>query len=233
MNAQTIFVTGTDTGVGKTRVASALLRQLRAQGVDACGYKPVASGCVQTPLGLRNDDAEMLLAASGGDEAYARINPYAFEPAIAPHLAAQAAGIEIDVARLDAVHAELAARHAVIVVEGAGGWSVPLNAQQTFGDWVSARRWPVLLVVGMRLGCINHAMLSTAAITRGTRLAGWIANALPPVMPLLDENVEALRQRINAPLLARVPVDGEARFDLRRLFTDNPAALGIPAAGAP
>ena len=230
MTAQTIFVTGTDTGAGKTRIACALLTQLRANGIDACGYKPVASGCELTAEGLRNDDALALLQASGGDEPYERINPYALQPAIAPHLAAREAGIEIDVARLDAVHAQLAARHAVVVVEGAGGWRVPLTATQDFGGWTAARGWPVVLVVGMRLGCINHALLSAESIARDGRLAGWIANVLPPVMPALDDNIAALQARLQAPLLGVMPANGTATFDLVALLTGSRAGQDTRAA---
>lgn len=227
---RTVFVTGTDTGVGKTRVAAALLQQLRAQGVRACGFKPVASGCELTPQGLRNDDALALLAASGGDEPYERINPYAFEPAIAPHLAARTAGAVIDIERLDAAHAELSARYDLVVVEGAGGWRVPLDEARSFGDWASARGWPVLLVVGMRLGCINHALLTAESIARTARLVGWVANGLPPAMPLLRDNIDALRQRLSAPLLGVVPPDGVAALDLAPLLTDSRAARDIPGA---
>lgn len=197
---RTLFVTGTDTGVGKTRAACALIAAARAQGIDACGYKPVASGCEQTPEGLRNDDALALLRASGGNESYAAINPLAFAPAIAPHLAARDAGLTIETVRLEVAHAQLCARHELIVVEGAGGWQVPLNETQTFADWVAARQWPVVLVVALRLGCLNHALLSAEAIQRRSPLVGWIANILPPAQARWQDNIEALRTRINAPL---------------------------------
>lgn len=194
----TLFITGTDTGVGKTYVSCALLRQARGR---ACGFKPVASGCERGPDGLRNEDALALQAAAATTEPYAAINPYAFEPAAAPHLAARAAGVTVERSRLDAAHDALAARHAQVLVEGAGGWLVPLNEQETFADWVAARQWPVLLVVGMRLGCINHALLSAESIARRTRLLGWLANPLPPQMPLLAENISALQARMPAPRL--------------------------------
>ena len=199
--ARTFFITGTDTGVGKTFVTGALLQQLRYQGVNVCGYKPVASGCERTAAGLRNEDALALQSAAGTSEAYERINPYAFEPAIAPHLAAAAAGVRIELSRLNQAHAQLAAHHDVIVVEGAGGWLVPLNEKDTVADWVAENDWPVILVVGMRLGCINHALLSAEAIARRCKLIGWIANPLPPQMPMLTETIQALRERMPAPLL--------------------------------
>ncbi|HUS24486.1 MAG TPA: dethiobiotin synthase [Candidatus Binatia bacterium] len=229
---RTIFVTGTDTGVGKTLVACALLRRLRADGRRVCGFKPVATGCVRTADGLRNDDALALLAASGSDADYADVNPYAFEPPIAPHLAAQAAGRRISIPALDAAHARLARDHDVIVVEGAGGWAVPLDEAWTLGEWAAEREWPVVLVVGMRLGCINHALLSAQAIARRTRLAGWVANALPPTMAALEENVEALTARLTAPLLAVIgsPDSAVAALDLAPLKDLlKPVPTGTPA----
>ncbi|GAC1623873.1 MAG: dethiobiotin synthase [Nevskia sp.] len=203
--ASTIFVTGTDTGVGKTHAACALIHALRAQGRSVCGYKPVASGCEASPQGWRNADALALAAASASREAYDTINPYAFEPAIAPHLAAARAGIAIDTAVLDAAHDALASRHERIVVEGAGGWLVPLDAERSVADWVAARGWPVVLVVGLRLGCINHALLSAEAIARRTRFAGWIANRLPPAQAEWQENLDTLQRRLGAPLLGCLP----------------------------
>jgi dethiobiotin synthetase len=211
VSAKTLFVTGTDTGVGKTRVACALLRQARAQGTKACGWKPVASGCERTAQGLRNADALALQAAAGTKEPYGLLNPYAFEPPIAPHLAAQAAGRRIRIQELDRVHAELARRYELVVAEGAGGWSVPLDETWSFASWVGEREWPVLLVVGLRLGCLNHALLSAESIGRRTRLAGWVANALPPEMPMLAENLESLRQRLSAPCWGFMPA-GEESF---------------------
>ncbi len=198
----TLFVTGTDTGVGKTRIACALLRRIRAEGCTAAGFKPVASGALRTAQGLRNDDALALQAASSPGLGYDEVNPYCFEPAIAPHLAAQEAGVEIDLAALNAAHARLAQRHDWVVVEGAGGWRVPLRAQAGFDDWVGRRGWPVLLVVAMRLGCINHALLSAESIRRRTRLLGWVANVLPPAQERLAENLETLTALLPEPLLA-------------------------------
>ncbi|WP_428311639.1 dethiobiotin synthase [Hydrocarboniphaga sp.] len=202
---KTLFITGTDTGVGKTHVSSLLLSAARAAGVRACGYKPVASGCERIDGELRNEDALALQAAAGTREPYAAINPYAFEPAIAPHIAARQAGVTIDLGRLTQGAQQLEARHDWLLVEGAGGWLVPLNEQASFADWVAAHGWPVLLVVAMRLGCINHALLSAEAIrSRGLRLIGWVANELPPAQPQVDDNVRTLEQRLDAPLLARL-----------------------------
>lgn len=224
MTAKTLFVTGTDTGVGKTTVACALIRQARGQGLKVCGWKPVATGCDRTPAGLRNVDALALQAAAGTDEPYALLNPCALEPAVAPHLAARAAGRAIRIAELDQAHRELAERHDLIIAEGAGGWRVPLDEAWTLGAWVAEREWPVLLVVGMRLGCLNHALMSAETIARDTRLAGWVASVLPPPMALLEENVASLRERLSAPYWGEIPCGrqdfaefGEAGAALQRL----------------
>lgn len=200
--ALTMFVTGTDTGVGKTYAAVALVQALRAAGRTVGVMKPVASGCEHGPDGLRNDDARALIAACGRPLRYADVNPYAFEPPIAPHLAARAVGVTVDPAVLDAAYRRLAADCEVMVVEGAGGWRVPLSDDLAFSDWVAGHGWPVLLVVGLRLGCLNHAMLSAESIARQTRLAGWIANRLPPEQVEWAANVETLRRRLEAPLVA-------------------------------
>lgn len=219
MNARTLVVTGTDTGVGKTLVACSLIRLAREQGLRVCGYKPVASGCEPTAQGLRNDDALALQRETSTPQPYARINPYAFAPPIAPHLAAREAGVVIEPRVLDAAHAALAAHHDLVVVEGAGGWQVPLNAESSFADWVAAHRWPVLLVVGLRLGCLNHALLSAESITRRTTLAGWVANHLPPAQSRGQDNVEALRQRLAAPLWAVLQESAEIEAVTRALGT--------------
>jgi len=176
----------------------------------------VASGAEETPDGLRNEDALALRAAMGEGvtrpAAYEDINPYCFVPAIAPHLAAREAGVAIDPARLDAAHARLAERRDLVVVEGAGGWRVPLNDELELADWVVGRGWPVVLVVGLRLGCINHALLSAESISARGRLLGWIANRLPPAMEREEENMETLRARLPAPCLGVLDADA---VDLR------------------
>ncbi len=199
-----VFITGTDTSVGKTRIACGLLHALRNAGRSAAGYKPVASGASASAGGWRNEDALALQAASAPGLAYEAINPYCFAEPIAPHLAARLAATSIDLARLDAAYAMLARAHQHVVIEGAGGWLVPLNDTHTFADWVQAHQWPVILIVGVRLGCINHALLSAEAIQRRTPLLGWIANHLPPQADAGAEIVECLRLRLPAPLLAQV-----------------------------
>jgi dethiobiotin synthetase len=200
------FITGTDTGVGKTRVAAMLLEALARARQPAVGMKPVASGCRETGVGLRSEDAERLLAASGVAADYADVNPYAFAPACAPHLAAREAGVEIRPEKILECFRRLARRAPWVVVEGVGGWMVPLGERLTLADVARVLRLPVVLVVGMRLGCLNHALLTAAAIRRdGVPLAGWIANQIDPAMTRLDENINALRERIGAPLLAAFP----------------------------
>lgn len=204
--APIVFVTGTDTGVGKTHAACALIRALRGQGLVVGAMKPVASGCERMPDGLRNDDALALIEATGLPIDYDLVNPYAFEPAIAPHLAARQAGVAVEVAVLDQKARQLASACDVLVVEGAGGWQVPLTERQTFADWIAGHRWPVLLVVGLRLGCLNHALLSAQSIAKQTRLAGWIANRVPPLQAEWADNVATLGQWLHAPMLACLPI---------------------------
>lgn len=191
-----LFVTGTDTEIGKTHVATALIRALRAAGLRVAPFKPVSAGCERTPEGLRNEDALALMQAAGGGFEYDEVNPVALAEPVAPHLAAADSGLMIDPAVLDAAHARLAASADLVVVEGAGGWRVPLTPTLDTADWVAGHGWPVLLVVGMRLGCLNHALLSAEAISRRTRLAGWVANVLPPTQPRWQDNVASLCARM-------------------------------------
>jgi dethiobiotin synthetase len=206
-----IFVTGTDTGVGKTFVACALLRALCDGGQRAIGMKPVAAGFAANSSD--NDDV-LALAAAGNVAAPLRDrNPYAFAAPIAPHLAADDAGGDIDVSRVASAYARLAAVADAIVVEGAGGPLVPLDARHDMLDIAQALGLPVLLVVGMRLGCLNHALLSALAVQRrGLVLAGWIANDLPPGMPWLAQNVDTLERRLGAPLVAVLRANATPRI---------------------
>ena len=210
-----VFVSGTDTGIGKTCASTALLHALRARGLRASGMKPVASGCRATPQGLRNDDAEALLAASDPVPDYADCNPYALAEPIAPHIAARLAGVEIDIGTARAACARIAANADRVVVEGVGGWAVPFSAQSMQVDLVRALGLPVVLVVGLRLGCLNHALLSHAAIAAdGCVLAGWIANRIEPAMPFAESNLHALQARIDAPLLGVIE-HAHTLFDAR------------------
>jgi dethiobiotin synthetase len=205
MTAHTIFLTGTDTGVGKTHVACLLLEQARAQGIRCAGFKPVAAGGVHTDRGVENEDALALQKAGSLALPYAAINPYALPEPIAPHIAAEAVGVEIEEDKILAAHAELARQAELVVTEGAGGWHVPLNRRLLFSGLVAQAGWPVVLVVGMRLGCLNHALLSAQAIQADCRLLGWVANCLPPTQPHWQANLRALAQRLPAPLLGIVP----------------------------
>lgn len=206
MSAKPIFVTGTDTGVGKTMVAAGLLHALAQRGLKVAGMKPVASGCERTAAGLRNDDALQLMAATNIPVTYEQVNPYCFEPAIAPHIAAAEAKCVIDLQVLRTSFTTLQSQSDLVVIEGAGGWFTPLTANQTLADFAVMVDARVLLVVGLRLGCINHALLTARAIeASGLELAGWIANGLDESMPRLEENVEALVRRLPAPCIGRLP----------------------------
>lgn len=196
-----LFVTGTDTGVGKTHVAVALLRALAAAGVRAVGMKPVAAG-IDAGAAVAADVAA-LAAADGRDVPLPDRNPYAFVPAVAPHVAARDAGVAIDLDAVAAAYGRLAAGADVVVVEGAGGVRVPLGPAVDMLDLARRLRLPVLLVVGVRLGCLNHALLSADAVAaRGLALAGWVANRVDPGMARADDSVADLRARLPAPLVA-------------------------------
>jgi len=196
------FVTGTDTGVGKTLISCALLHAFAAQGKSVVGMKPVAAGCDEGEL---NEDVKMLRAASNVLASLGQINPYSFFLPAAPHIAAHHAGVIISLERILESYHELASQAELVIVEGAGGFLVPLNETQDSADLAIAMNLPVILVVGMRLGCLNHALLSTRAITAcGLNCAGWIANIIDPDMLALKDNIEALQHRIDAPLLGIV-----------------------------
>ncbi|MEP6547578.1 MAG: dethiobiotin synthase [Gammaproteobacteria bacterium] len=222
--SRALFVTGTDTGVGKTRVASALCRTLAAGGKRVAAMKPVASGCTQTPYGLRNQDAIALLAAMNVRARYSEVNPYAFEPAIAPHIAAEEAGIAIDFELLDRAYEQLSVRSDFLIVEGAGGWLAPLDATRGFADLAAHWHTEVVMVVGLRLGCLNHALLTVESIERrGLTLHGWVANCIDPGFDRLRENVASLSSRINAPCL------GFFRFEPQASHESLAAGLVVDA----
>ena len=206
----TFFVTGTDTAVGKTLIAAALLELARRRGLRCAALKPVAAGCVRSDGDLVNDDALELIAASGTDMDYRTVNPVALEPAIAPHIAAEQEGVALSAATL-AKYCREALRGDIdfAIVEGAGGWLVPLNDNETLANVCLGIGARPILVVGMKLGCLNHALLTALAIANdGIELAGWVANCAMPEMPVFEENVATLRARLPAPCLGVVPYLG-------------------------
>jgi dethiobiotin synthetase len=211
MSAHGLFVTGTDTGVGKTLVACGLTRGLVALGYRVAVLKPIASGAERTADGLRNADALALAACANAGQDYAHINPYCFEPAISPHIAANEAGIAIDTRKIREVYDSLAARADWVVVEGAGGWLAPIGGARTMADLCAALPAAALLVVGLRLGCLNHAALTRLAMREaGVPYAGWIASHIDPTLARVEENVATLTHILSGSALARVPHLSEA-----------------------
>lgn len=200
------FVTGTDTGVGKTTVTVRLMQQLIAQGLTVIGMKPVASGCEWLDGRWQNEDVRQLTAASNVKAPPELINPYCFEPAIAPHIAAAQAGVAIDLNIILEAYKQLTTLADVVIVEGAGGLLVPLNSSQTMADLIQALDIPALMVVGMRLGCINHALLTAQVLKqRGIDFCGWVANSIDPQMSMPEENLQTLIQSLQQPPLLQVP----------------------------
>jgi len=201
-----IFVTGTDTGCGKTEVALALLAALRQSGLAVLGMKPIASGCERTLEGLQNEDARRLQTQGSRQVAYELINAYAFQPPVAPHIAADRAGVKIELEVITTAAERLASESDFLVVEGIGGWRVPLGSTLAVSDLPPALGFPVVLVSGIRLGCINHSLLTVESIRMsGARLAGWVANQIDPDMPARDENLATLTDLIDAPCLGLIP----------------------------
>ncbi|HFZ8993631.1 TPA: dethiobiotin synthase [Citrobacter freundii] len=200
------FVTGTDTEVGKTVASCALLQAAARLGYTTAGYKPVASGSEKTAEGWRNSDALALQRNSTLTLAYEAVNPYTFAEPTSPHIVSAEEGRPIEAAVMSAGLARLARQADWLLVEGAGGWFTPLGETFTFADWVSAEQLPVILVVGVKLGCINHALLTAQAVQRaGLTLAGWIANDITPPGQRHLQYIQALTQRLAAPLLGEIP----------------------------
>jgi dethiobiotin synthetase len=206
------FIIGTDTNVGKTYVASALVRHFADAGLKTIGMKPIASGCEKNQQGeILNDDVVALSAASNVHASLDLINPYRFVPAIAPHIAAEQVGIDMRLDVITDAYQQLKSLAEVVIVEGAGGFLVPINQQQTLADLAVELDLPIILVVGIKLGCINHALLTVEAIqARGLKLAGWVANEIEPNMPMFKENLTSLQQRLAAPCLSVVRWQGKA-----------------------
>lgn len=200
------FVTGTDTDSGKTFFATALIHALRQQGAIVYPFKPVAAGAELIDGRLYNEDALALIRASGQDLPYELVNPYCFEPPIAPHIAADQAGVRIVRERIRRCYNELATQPDHMVVEGAGGWRVPLDGDWDIAALAADLDLPVILVVGMKLGCLSHALLTVESIqASGLKLAGWIASQTQPDMAVFDENIETLKRSIEAPFLGLLP----------------------------
>lgn len=198
-----LFITGTDTGCGKTRVSCALLRALALEGISAVGMKPVATGAALIDGALVNEDVEALRAASSETILSEDMNPYIFEPPCSPHIAAAEVSVRIDRDRIVRAYAACSERAEVVVVEGVGGWRVPLGEDLWLADLVEALDLPVLLVVGVKLGCINHAVLTAQAIERAERpLIGWVANILEPSLFALEDVIATLSAHIPAPRFA-------------------------------
>lgn len=191
-----VFITGTDTGIGKTHVTLACLQALRQNGIKVAGMKPVASGAQMVNGQLRNEDALLLQQAMELDVPYGLINPYCFEPSVSPHIAAQQLGVEIDLQVIKQNYQQLADKAGFVIVEGVGGWLAPLSNQISVADMAQALNLPVVLVVGIRLGCLNHASLSFEMIKNsGVQLAGWVANHLQTDMQFATEQIEYLSQQ--------------------------------------
>ncbi len=200
------FITGTDTECGKTEITLGLMQKLQSTGYSVLGMKPVASGAVPTAGGLRNDDAQRILHQASIPLQYSLVNPFTFEPPIAPHIAAEQAGEDIRFGRILESLRELSNRADLVVVEGVGGWRVPLGNDGTVSDLARVMNLPVVLVVGMKLGCINHAVLTAEAIlSDGLKLAGWVANMVQPEMREQESNIVTLKREIAAPCLGVIP----------------------------
>lgn len=212
-----VFVTGTDTGVGKTLVSVSFVKALVQHGLRVSVMKPIASGSEQTPAGLRNADALALAEASNVSVPYAAINPYCFEPAISPHIAAEEADITVDTGLIKDRFEALSSACDFALVEGAGGWYAPINAAQTMADLPRLLELPVLLVVGLRLGCLNHAHLTRQAIeASGAELAGWVANSIDPTLERGAENLATLTRIMGCEPLASFPFIADSQCDVRR-----------------
>ncbi len=217
------FITGTDTEVGKTHVTCLLLKFLTQHQRSAIGFKPIAAGAEEAFGQLVNEDALNIMESSNVYAKYEQINPICFEPPIAPHIAAQRANKVITQIELNHHYKEILSVGAEFtLVEGAGGWSLPINDTEYLSDWVKAREIPVILVVGMKLGCLNHTLLTIQALkAQGVKCAGWVANEIDPNMSEFDANLESLKKRIDAPLLAVAPfAKSKAKLKIYKALTD-------------
>jgi dethiobiotin synthetase len=218
MSSATFFITGTDTGAGKTRVTVALLAAAREAGLKAAGMKPVAAGAEQREGRLVSDDALRIAAASGQDTSYDDLNPYCLLEPVSPHIAANMAHISIDVGKIVGIARRLAQAHELLLIEGAGGWYTPLGAGESMADLAGALAAPVVLVVGMRLGCLSHARLTHEAIERsGCHYAGWIASGVDARFAAAGENLATLTSLLGAPPLGVLPFERDSSRDAPHL----------------
>jgi dethiobiotin synthetase len=201
-----LFVTGTDTGVGKTHVSVSLVKALVKHGLKTAVMKPIASGSEHTPDGLRNEDAVALMAASNVHVPYATVNPYCFAPAISPHIAAEEAKVSVDIGVIRDRFESITSSADFTIVEGAGGWYAPISRAQSMADLPKSLQIPAILVVGVRLGCLNHAQLSKEAIeAKGVPFAGWVANCIDPTLERPAENLATLERILGSEPLAVFP----------------------------
>jgi dethiobiotin synthetase len=208
------FITGTDTEIGKTLTTLALMQSLKKAGRQVGGMKPVASGCVRTRSGLRNDDAMRIKSMADIEVPYDLVNPYAFEAAVAPHVIAEQEGINIDLSRIKSCYNKLSESVDIVVVEGVGGWRVPLGQEQAVPDMVRALALPVVMVVGMKTGCINHAVLTAEAIKHdGMQLLAWVANQVDPEYSTLLPTMDYLNTKLKIPMLGHIPFMAEPDLD--------------------
>ncbi len=199
------FITGTDTDVGKTVVALKLMSAFQQKGLTVAAMKPVSAGCKKTEKGLRNDDALQLMQQACIELPYDVVNPYAFEPAIAPHIAAAEKNVEMNMDTIVQAYRTIARQADVVIVEGAGGWLVPFNATQTMADVAIALKLDIILVVGLKLGCISHALLTRQSIMQQKQnLAGWVSNHIQPTTLRMEKTEETLRARLQAPRLGTI-----------------------------
>ena len=226
-----LFIAGTDTGVGKTRAAVSIVHALVLKGLKVAVMKPVAAGAAASADGLRNDDALALIEASNVGAEYALVNPYCLRAPVSPHIAAQEEGIGIEIERIARDFAALARGAQCVVVEGAGGWLAPINDRQSMADIARALELPVVLVVGLRLGCLSHAQLTARAIEAdGLRLGGWIANHIDPAFERLAQNVASLERLLEQPPLAFIPYESAEGLRADPRASRDPPPLAEPAA---
>jgi dethiobiotin synthetase len=201
-----LFITGTDTGCGKTEITLGLMQKFQQQGGKVLGMKPIASGADMTTYGLRNDDAVRIQSQASSEVPYEMVNPFVYQPPIAPHLAALQAGDPIDIGEIVQVYQQLSSEADQVLVEGVGGWHVPLGEQDTLADLARSLELPVVMVVGMRLGCLNHALMTAECmLNAGVVFAGWVANQVEPEMASKEENLAVLRAWLPAPCLGEIP----------------------------